>query len=76
VVREDSATGNVIYDRTISAPPGTGPYAPAPHFAYLGANSGAYNTETGSWPGVVYRNVWLGDRARPASLGSALRPLR
>jgi hypothetical protein len=75
VVRDDSSTGNVIYDRAITAPPGTGPYAPTPHFAYLGANSGFYNTETGSWPGAIYRNVWLSDKPRPASLGSALAGL-
>lgn len=76
VIRENGAAGAVIYDRTINAPPGTGPYAPTPHFAYLGANSGAYNTETGSWPGVTYRNVWVSNKPRPASLGSALHPLR
>ena len=73
VVREDGPAGTVIYDRTAVAPGGTGPYAPTPHVAYLGANSGAYGTETGSWPGVTYRNIWLGDKPRPASLGSALR---
>jgi hypothetical protein len=76
VIRDGGVGGAVIYDRTINAPPGTGPYAPSPHFAYLGANSGAYGTETGSWPGVTYRNVWLSDRPRPASLGSALRAAR
>jgi hypothetical protein len=65
VVRQDSATGTVIYDRTAPAPPGTGPYAPSPHFVYLGANSGAYGTETGSWPGVTFRNLWVGTGPRP-----------
>jgi hypothetical protein len=74
LVRQDGPAGAVIYDRTAAAPGGTGPYAPTPHVAYLGANSGAYGTETGSWPGVTYRNVWLSDKPRPASLGSALRP--
>ena len=76
VVKSGGINGNVIYDRTINAPPGTGPYAPNPHFAYLGANSAVFNTETGSWPGVTYRNVWLSDKPRPTSLGSALRPER
>ncbi len=73
VIRADGPTGQVIYDRTISARSGTGPYAPSPHFVYIGANSGAYGTETGSWPGVTYRNLWVGSGPRPAGLGSALR---
>lgn len=76
LIRSGGIAGNVIYDRTINAPPGTGPYAPNPHFAYLGANSAVFNTETGSWPGVTYRNVWLSDKPRPTALGSALRPDR
>jgi hypothetical protein len=76
VIRSGGISGNVIYDRTITAPSGTGPYAPSPHFAFLGANSAVFNTETGSWPGVTYRNVWIGDKPRPTSLGSALRPDR
>jgi hypothetical protein len=47
-------------------------YAPVPHYAYLGTNNSG--SETGSWPGVTYRNVWIGNKARPATLGSALRP--
>jgi hypothetical protein len=73
VLRDGGINGAVLYDRTMTAPDGTGPYAPVPHVAYLGANSAIFNTETGSWPGVTYRNVWLGTRPRPASLGSALR---
>ncbi len=46
-------------------------YNPSPHFAYLGANNGPYKEEDGSWPGVTYRNVWVGSHPRPASLGSA-----
>jgi hypothetical protein len=76
VIRSGGINGNVIYDRTSTAPSGSGPYAPSPHFAFLGANSAVFNTETGSWPGVTYRNVWIGDKPRPTSLGSALRPDR
>ena len=46
-------------------------YTPNTHFAYVGVNN---NTDdTGSWP-ATYRNVWIGNKPRPASLGSALRP--
>lgn len=76
VIRDGGSAGSVVYDHTITAPGGAGPYAPTPHYAYLGANSGPAGVDTGSWPGVIYRNVWLSDRPRPASLGSALRPLQ
>ena len=49
-------------------------YAPPSQFAYLGVNNSG--SETGSWPGVIYRNVWIANKARPASLGSALTPLK
>jgi hypothetical protein len=29
--------------------------------------------DTGTFPGMTIRNVWLSSRARPASLGNALR---
>ena len=46
-------------------------YQPSTHFAYVGVNNSV--EDTGSWP-ATYRNVWIGNKARPASLGSALRP--
>jgi hypothetical protein len=49
-------------------------YNPNPHFAYLGANNGPFGEEDGSWPGAIYRNVWIGRGPRPQSLGSALLP--
>lgn len=49
-------------------------YAPDPHFAYLGVNNSG--SETGSWPMATYRNVWIANKARPASLGSAMVPLK
>lgn len=76
VIRDGGLNGSVIYDYTLNAPGGTGPYAPSPHYAYLGATSGPFGIDTGSWPGVTYRNVWLSDKPRPASLGSALGPER
>jgi hypothetical protein len=46
-------------------------YTPATHFAYVGVNNST--EDTGSWP-ATYRNVWIGNKPRPASLGSAMRP--
>lgn len=49
-------------------------YQPSPHFAYLGANNQREGPEDGTWPGEIIRNVFIGNKPRPASLGSALRP--
>jgi hypothetical protein len=49
------------------------PYQPAPHFAYLGGNDEREGPENGSFTGEIVRNVFIGNRPRPTSLGSALR---
>jgi hypothetical protein len=49
------------------------PYQPSPHFAYLGSNDQREGPENGTFPGEIVRNVFIGNRPRPASLGSALR---
>jgi hypothetical protein len=72
VVREDGPAGNVIFDMSKTSPSGYGPYAPSPHYAYLGANELQFGGEDGTSPGVTIRNVWLSDRSRPATLGSAV----
>ena len=72
LVQEDRIGGNTIYDYGIQSPGGA--YNPNSHYAYLGANNGPFGEEDGSWPGVTYRNVWISNRPRPASLGSALNP--
>ena len=78
LVVQDGINGRTLYnygqtvadlDTTVAAT-----YNPTPHFAYLGANNGPFGEEDGSWPGAVYRNVWIGRGPRPASLGSALLP--
>jgi len=71
-IRDLSNNGNVIYDRSEALFAGT--YNPAPHTAYLGANDAC--CETGSFPGAIYRNLWVGNRSRPSSLGSALHDPR
>jgi hypothetical protein len=70
VVQEDRIGGNTIYDYGVTSTGGS--YNPNPHYAYLGANNGPFGEEDGSWPGVTYRNLWIGNGPRPASLGSAL----
>ena len=75
VIRAGGMSGGVIYDRTLSTG-GTGSYAPNPHVAYIGSNSGERGTDDGSFPGMIVRNVWLSSRPRPASLGTAFGPAR
>lgn len=78
LVVQQGIGGKTLYDLGVSITDlGFGPnratYNPNPHFAYLGANNGPFGEEDGSFPGAVYRNVWIGRGSRPASLGSALR---
>jgi hypothetical protein len=70
VVREGGITGNAIYNIGMGT---RGSYAPNPQYAYLGAPVGRSGTEAASIAGTIYRNVWLSNRPRPATLGSALR---
>jgi hypothetical protein len=72
---KDGINGPTLFNYGQSALEMTGQnavYNPSPHFAYLGANNGPYGEENGSWPGAIYRNVWISNNPRPASLGSAL----
>jgi hypothetical protein len=76
---QEGVSGRTLYDRGVlvsdlgvSASAAT--YNPSPHFAYLGANNGPFKEEDGSFPGAIYRNVWISNKPRPVSLGSALRP--
>jgi hypothetical protein len=70
IVREGGITGPAIYNIGMGT---KGSYAPNPQYAYLGAPVGRSGTEAASIAGTIYRNVWLSNRPRPASLGSALR---
>ncbi|MGH9310659.1 MAG: hypothetical protein ACRD1U_14880 [Vicinamibacterales bacterium] len=71
VAREGGINGAPFYDFGLPAPRGA--YVPNPHYAYLGAPVGRSGTESASIGGTIYRNVWLSNRPRPESLGSALR---
>ena len=51
-------------------------YDPPQHYAFLGSTNGMSTLEPGSFPGAIYSNVWIGNRPRPESLGSALLPLQ
>ncbi len=70
-VRSGGLDGSIIYN--VGMPSPNGVYAPNPHYAYLGAPVGRSGSEAATIPGTIYRNVWLGNRPRPDSLGSALQ---
>ena len=71
IVRDGGMNGSVLYDYGLPTPRGR--YAPNPHYAYLGAPVGRSGNESASIAGTIYRNVWIGNRPRPESLGSALQ---
>jgi len=71
VVRDGGINGSVLYDTTMSVR--TAAFAPSPHYVFLGSNYERFTPLTGSVPGMIVRNVWVGSQSRPASLGSALR---
>jgi hypothetical protein len=70
-VRSGGLDGSILYN--VGMPTPRGSYAPNPHYAYLGAPVGRSGSEAATIPGSIYRNVWLGNRPRPDSLGSALQ---
>ena len=63
--------GTTIYN--IGMPSLKGTYSPSTHYAYLGAPIGRSGTESASIGGAIYRNVYIGSKPRPDTLGSALR---
>ena len=60
--------GPKFYDQAL---PVGNAYNPARHVAYLGAPVGS-GGEMAVIVGATYRNVWLGTRPRPATLGNAI----
>ena len=70
-VQEGGVKGMPLYDFGVPTPRGV--YAPNPHYAYLGAPVGRSGAEAASIANTIYRNVWLANRPRPQTLGSALR---
>jgi len=62
--------GRLIYSYGKSSPY---VYSPSNQYAYLGVNNSG--SETGSWPMAIYRNVWIANKGRPVSLGTAMTKL-
>ena len=70
-VNEGGVNGPTLYD--YGRPTPRGAYTPSPHYAYLGAPVGRSGAEAASIANTIYRNVWLANRPRPQTLGSAVR---
>jgi hypothetical protein len=70
-VQDGGNKGLMLYNVGVKSTKGV--YAPNPMYAYLGAPTGRSGSESASIPGTIYRNVWLSNKPRPDSLGSALR---
>lgn len=64
VINEGGVNGPDIYD--MGKPFHGRPYDPSPHVAFLGAPVGRSGPEGASVPGVIYRQVWISSRPRPA----------
>jgi hypothetical protein len=76
VMRDGGTSGtglNGVPLYNIGMPSLKGTYSPNPHYAYLGAPPARSGPEAASIPGSIYRNVWLGNKPRPDTLGNALR---
>ena len=73
LMREGGAAGSGATLYNFGMPTPKGAYLPSPHYAYLGAPPARSGPEAASIPGSIYSNVWLSNRPRPDSLGSALR---
>lgn len=74
VVKEGGAAGLTVYDYQMDASHGR--WNPSAMFAYVGSNYAQFTGGDGTFPGITVRNVWLGSMPRPASLGTAIAPLR
>jgi hypothetical protein len=40
--------------------------------AWLGSNQAITGTDAGTFPGATYKNLFIGNKPRPATLGNAL----
>jgi hypothetical protein len=67
VVLDGGINGNSLYDLAISE---GGTLRGA--YAWLGSSQAAFGTDAGTFPGAIYRNLWIGNKPRPSTLGNAL----
>jgi hypothetical protein len=70
LVLDGGINGSPIYELGIGASGGT--YRPSPPYAFLGSNQSVYGSDAGTFPGATYRNLFIGNKSRPTTLGNAL----
>jgi hypothetical protein len=70
MVLQGGEGGAPVFDFGMPTP--NGRYAPDPQVCYLGAPVDRSGAESATIAGAIYRNVWIGSRARPETLGNAL----
>jgi hypothetical protein len=68
-VREGGMNGREFYNEWAET---SATYRPPNPTAYLGTPIGRSGAESATIAGSIFRNVWLGNKPRPSSLGSAL----
>ncbi|MEO7273960.1 MAG: hypothetical protein ABIX28_08890, partial [Vicinamibacterales bacterium] len=64
-VQRGGSTGPTIYNKGKAY---RGAYDPDPHYAFIGAPVGRSGPSAATVPGMIVRNVWISQRARPAGL--------
>jgi hypothetical protein len=67
LVLDGGVTGNSIYEMAQSV----GGTLRGTH-AWLGSNQALAGTDAGTFPGATYKNLFIGNRPRPSTLGNAL----
>src|SRR5687768_3030872 len=67
LVLDGGITGNSIYEMAQSV----GGTLRGTH-AWLGSNQAVAGTDAGTFPGATYKNLFIGKRPRPSTLGNAL----
>jgi hypothetical protein len=67
LVLDGGITGNSIYEMAQSV----GGTLRGTH-AWLGSNQAVSGTDAGTFPGTTYKNLFIGNRPRPTTLGNAL----
>jgi hypothetical protein len=68
VVLDGGINGNPIYEIGSRA---SGATYRGGH-AWLGSTQSVTGTDAGTFPGATYRNLWIGSKPRPATLGNTL----
>ena len=64
-VQRGGSTGPTIYNKGKAY---NGAYDPDPHYAFIGAPVGRSGPSAATVPGMIVRNVWISQRARPSGL--------